>query len=402
MLIGALFFLAQLVLVYYIYKTCKQEHKLAGVVRRLLVLSFFIVLVGLVAVFTTSERHCIMTYSTYFVVIDWTLYYLFRFSLEYIGNVFEEHVKKNAMILLLIADSVFVLLNDIFGHLFEIHEEPFFDSTYYRMELKPLAYIHYAIVLMLTIFCLITLYYRSFTAPAFYRNKYLLIALILTALAVVNLTTMETIIDLAIPGYVVETICIYYCVFVYTPQRLLPTTLTRVAEGMSVGLMVLDIDGKKVYNNKYAGELFEGEVPLVNSQGTTLEQWCYEQYKKYAEEFELECIFHRGEEEAVIKIQLQRMVDSHNQLQGCYFVIQDRTDEIRRLKHERYLATHDRLTGLYNKLTFYEKAEQYIKKHPEEELLMVCSDIKDFKMINDFFGMDIGDTILINFANSIR
>ena len=40
--------------------------------------------------------------------------------------------------------------------------------------------------------------------------------------------------------------------------------------------------------------------------------------------------------------------------------------------------------------------------HPEEELYIVCTDIKDFKMINDFFGSRMGDAVLMNYADKIR
>ncbi len=401
-LLGTILFVSLILLGVYITKSYREEHRLARTVGRVLIMTFIIVLVNMGTLFAPSERMCLIAYSIYFVATDWMLYYLFKFSTEYIGNVFEDFVKKSLMIFLLVADNIGLICNIFFGHLFGLKHVRVADADFYELETTSLFMIHFFIVLLLIFFCLITLYYRTFTSAAFYRKKYLLIAIILTILGVFHIQTLTSAIDVSIAGYIAEGICIYYCALVYTPQRLLPTTLAAVAEELSIGILVLDIEGKKIYKNRYARMLFDESEMLVDSQGEVLEKWCCDQYLKYAEEFSMERRYYRGGEERVLKIQLQRLVDERNQLQGGYYEIQDRTDEINKLKMERYQATHDSLTGLYNKTYFYEQAERYIKKHPDEELLMVCTDIKDFKMINDFFGMDIGDTILINFSKSIQ
>ena len=403
-LLGAVLAASLIVIGYYAFKTCKEKHQLARTVSRILFIEFAIVLFNMVALFTASKRIGLFAYSIYFMAADWLLYYMFRFTIEYIGNEFEHHVKKNAMILLLSADSVSVLLNSVLGHLFDLKAVKCFgDFSVYQIDTTPFFYVHYAIIIMLVTFCLITFYYRAFTAPSFYRKKYLIMALILTAIVAANVvSTFRELIDLSIIGYVFVAMCIYYCAFVYTPQRLLSQTLFRVAQDMAVALIVMDTDGKKIYNNKYANSLLNADKPLLNKEGICLEEWCRNRYLSYSEEFTLEQSFFRGEEELILKIQLQIMLDEHAQRNGGYFVIQDRTEEINNLKKEKYLATHDKLTGLYNNAYFCEKAERYIKANTDTELLMICTDIKDFKMINDFFGTIVGDSVLVNFANMLK
>ena len=72
------------------------------------------------------------------------------------------------------------------------------------------------------------------------------------------------------------------------------------------------------------------------------------------------------------------------------------------LLDERHAATHDFLTGLYNREYFYKQAERCLKLHPDEHYLMVCSDVRNFKMINDVFGTKAADQLLIDIANAIR
>lgn len=402
-LLGAILTVAMIVIGICIYKTYTEEHKLAKLVRNILLIGLGIVLFNLVTLLTHFEWVCLLAYSAYFVASDWLLYYLFRFSMDYIGSDFEKYVKTKLMLLLLIVDSVTILINNIYPYLFRLKEVSLFGGErFYELEVSKLYYVHYAIVLMLVAFCLISLFYGAFTAPTFYRKKYFLIAVIMVVLVVLNIFTLTSAIDVSVIGYVVEGICIYYCAFVYTPQRLLQKTLLHVTKDMSVALFVLDMEGRLLYSNNPAKQLLDPENLLVNKQGISLEEWCRTEYLENKEEFTREQTFYREEDELILKIQLQRMVDGRKQLQGGYFVIQDRTEEINALRKERYLATHDNLTGLYNKQYFYERVERYIKRNPNQELLVICTDIKEFKMINDFLGTKTGDLVLQNVAAMLK
>lgn len=399
---GTLLTIGLIIMGYCVIKSNKEKHKLAQIVKQILGIGFVVVFSNIVALFTQHEAICAIAFSVYFIGMDWMLYYLLQFSLEYIGNDFDKHVKRKLMLALLVADAVSIILNNVFGHLYTLTTRVMFNGdTCFALVVRPAFYTHHCFALMLAVFCLISLYYGAFKAPAFYRPKYMLIAIVLTATAVVNMFTFQSAVDYSVFGYVIEAVVLYYCTFVFSPQQLLPITLFRVAQDMSVGLFVMDDEGKMIYNNKYAKQLLDEQNRLLDKDGVSLEEWCRNRYLKDTEEF-IEDVTFSAKEERTLKIQLQRMVDAHSQLQGGYFVVQDCTEEMQKLKREQYLASHDSLTGLYNKEYFYKQAEEYIAEHQEEDLLIVCTDIKDFKMINDFFGTKMGDTVLINFANLLK
>lgn len=401
-LLGSILTLAMIIIGIYIYKTQKEKHSMVRTVGRTLVIGLFIVLCNLVTLLTRYEWVCLAAYSLYFVASCWLVYYLLRFSLEYIGRRFEDYVKRKLMLLLLFADSLFVILNNVFGHMFRLKSVVLFGGEqFYELEITWCFYIHYAIVLCLVVFSLITLFYGSFTAPTFYRKKYLTIAIITTAITILNIITVSSAIDVSVAGYVVEAISIYYCAFVYTPQKLLQSTLLQVTQDMSIAVFVLDAEGRRLYSNGFAESLLVEENPYVNAEGEPLEKWCSRKYREVGEFCE-EQAFSRGEDEVDLRIQLQQIRDKNNQAQGGYFVLQDRTQEIKDLKQEQYKATHDSLTGLYNKDYFCEEARRYLDKYPELEFLVICTDIKEFKIINDSFGMPMGDAVLKNAARLIK
>ena len=62
------------------------------------------------------------------------------------------------------------------------------------------------------------------------------------------------------------------------------------------------------------------------------------------------------------------------------------------------LFKYDRLTGLYSKAYFYERVRETLLQNPDKEYDVVCSDIENFKMINDVFGTSAGDKLLCGIA----
>jgi diguanylate cyclase (GGDEF)-like protein/PAS domain S-box-containing protein len=79
--------------------------------------------------------------------------------------------------------------------------------------------------------------------------------------------------------------------------------------------------------------------------------------------------------------------------------------EIYRLKSElEELASHDMLTGLPNRRKFDEITAIQLARASRsgERLAMVIFDIDDFKRINDEYGHDVGDKVLVAIADRLR
>lgn len=55
---------------------------------------------------------------------------------------------------------------------------------------------------------------------------------------------------------------------------------------------------------------------------------------------------------------------------------------------------YDRLTGLYTKEYFYKLAKDILAEETDKEFDIVCSDIENFKLVNDIFGIVSGDSLL--------
>lgn len=62
----------------------------------------------------------------------------------------------------------------------------------------------------------------------------------------------------------------------------------------------------------------------------------------------------------------------------------------------------DRLTGLYSREYFYKRAKDLLMQHPDTDYDLICSDIENFKLVNDIFGVPAGDRLLCGVADVYR
>ncbi|MGM9603470.1 MAG: EAL domain-containing protein [Faecousia sp.] len=62
----------------------------------------------------------------------------------------------------------------------------------------------------------------------------------------------------------------------------------------------------------------------------------------------------------------------------------------------------DRLTGLYSKEYFYRRVREFLLENPATEYNIICSNIENFKVYNDTFGMKSGDRLLQTIAEQMR
>lgn len=62
-------------------------------------------------------------------------------------------------------------------------------------------------------------------------------------------------------------------------------------------------------------------------------------------------------------------------------------------------AQYDALTGLYSKEFFYQRAKDIFLQYPEKNYDIICSDIENFKLFNDIFGIPAGNRLLCGVAD---
>ncbi|WP_316858972.1 diguanylate cyclase domain-containing protein [uncultured Cohaesibacter sp.] len=71
-------------------------------------------------------------------------------------------------------------------------------------------------------------------------------------------------------------------------------------------------------------------------------------------------------------------------------------------EQNRFLALHDALTDLPNRLFFDRELERVIAAKKQDRCAILCMDLDRFKMVNDKFGHQAGDAVLITISCRIR
>lgn len=88
-----------------------------------------------------------------------------------------------------------------------------------------------------------------------------------------------------------------------------------------------------------------------------------------------------------------------------YLGIQEDITE-KKLLNEKltFLAQNDSLTTLLNRRAFFNKLENEILRHKriEKSMIIIMSDIDKFKNVNDLYGHQIGDEVLIHISNILK
>jgi diguanylate cyclase (GGDEF)-like protein len=84
-------------------------------------------------------------------------------------------------------------------------------------------------------------------------------------------------------------------------------------------------------------------------------------------------------------------------------IARDVTHQKQSEERVRWVANHDPLTGLPNRLLFQERLDQIAADEgPGSGFALLLLDVDDFKRVNDTLGHDAGDSLLVAFAERLR
>ena len=198
-------------------------------------------------------------------------------------------------------------------------------------------------------------------------------------------------------------------------QQRAQVTLSAIADGV----VAVDADLKIEYLNpaaeKLSGYVYEEVkglpvkecIHLVDDKAnepmlSTLEQ-CVEE-KGLVTRKGVGAIVDRHGGVVAIDESASPVLDEKDAVSGAVLVIRDVSYERHLTETMTYRATHDALTGLPNRILLIDHLEQQLQQAEAEvsHVAVMFLDLDGFKFVNDNYGHDIGDALLVLVANRLK
>lgn len=266
------------------------------------------------------------------------------------------------------------------------------------------AYFHYFVCFIITMGFLLPSIKGAVISKGIYKIRYLAILVVYGIIG--SIFGINFYLDMPVPIIMflnsLLVVLSYYIMSYYVPEKIKICTMEESLKRQSSGLVAYDNEGNLALVNEVTFELLNipsGDVTLLKKR---IEEFLEKRdgyqkaYDRWIEEIQ-------GRDLATRYIQIDGGVlrDKKGNRIGGFYSMTDRTAEQNALITEHYKLTHDDLTGLYNKEGFYEAVKETLKKEPRNDYMIICTNVRDFKIINDLFGFDKGNDIIQKIAAMI-
>ena len=330
-----------------------------------------------------------------FACYDWLVILLMYYTQYYTGLFKGVWAVKITMMLYSAIDSFVMIANTWTHNVFTISEITKGEIVVDYVKTSFFYQAHFIYNYVVIIVILISFIFMIAKSSRFYSFRYQVIFIALFSGFVLDLATVssQSIYDLSTPIYGFMSMIIYYLTLSYVPNELIENTLSLIIKDMNSGIVCFDIHGRCIYCNDILRELY-GIGHDYEEIEKEYRKWIQSIEENRKDSMKMETSIYQNGKKKYYEIVYKRTYDD-KQNQVCdYFIFNDRTEDVVSLEHEKYRASHDILTGLLNKEQFYIETAKLIKENRDVKYCLVCSNIKDFKFVNELFGIEKGNEIL--------
>lgn len=392
----------------------KYNHPARRAVQYLFVAAVGSILCNAFAVLADNEWVSALFQGMYLTSNLWLvvmlLNYVYDCACHYAGV---NKLKKSGWWILFVlcaTDTVSMVVNTWTRHVFSCREVFLADGSSYFENVAtipeygvPFYIIHLLLVYGMISMTLFVLVKNMLYTMRLYRGKYegIILCLVLALIANIDYRTLELAINFMPLVYAVMAFACAYFTFGSVQKGIVVKLLSLSVEDMKNGILCFDKDGNCVYANETGRRIFHAE-----GSTSPIEQYFKEWRKDKAEESLREESwqeeYEMDGEPHYFEVNFKLLLDDRGKNIGSFFSFTDQTENILELEMQRYSASHDSLTDIYNRERFFERVEETLRAHPEEKRVMIGIDVKDFKLVNDLFGEETGNQILKRIAGLMR
>lgn len=376
---------------------CKVKSDVGSSIVKCLIFAIVTILSNGLFVFSKNESFAYLMEALYLFFFDMVLIYILQYSQQY-TQVFNEVAPfRTGCFVVAYIDGISLLANTFFHNAFTLKTVNFIGFQLYHIDHKTFLYHFHFVFVYCLVFCIVASFTIKITQiPHFYRKKYLPILAVMCVIIVINFVCdiSEIPINLSLPFFVFAAILICYLTLYRSPSELIDKTLSIVVTEMNNAVICFDINKDCVYANDRALKMLGYSSNPLAVIAERVQAWIEEKDIENADSMEWSDVKDIDGQTYYFDIEYRKLFGKKNECIGFFLNLVDTTERRLAYEKERYLATHDMLTGLYNNNYFAKKTAQILKENKDEKWLLISSNIKDFKLVNDLFGIEKGNEVL--------
>lgn len=307
-------------------------------------------------------------------------------------------VFKENWLYVFFVDSFILILNPFFHHEFElsrlfINHNVFlcWNAKYFWM-----FNIHLCLCFALSAVIFGILLVKIIKANRFYKSKYISVFAVFLITLVVNIVFLKskTYLDFSVLFYsVFPIICSCFTLF-SIPRSIQNEMLKQLSDNINIGIFCFNLERKCIYSNNTAKKFFLAKDEILNELKSLLA--LRKDFVKRNIEIK------QDDKTLTLAEEFSYLLDSQKKAYGYILKLNDITEELNKASEELFDSTHDALTGLLTREAFYSETEKILKSDPTSQYYMICTNIKNFKLVNDLFGSEKGDEFLKEFAKKLK
>lgn len=304
-------------------------------------LTFACAIVFFVFTFVPGHTVTVLAKGLTMALFDWMLIALMFYTQYYTGAVKTFKGVQAASMIFAVLDTYMLIENTWTNKIFDI-ESIKAENIKVVFNNDSLWYrLHFIFTYAFVILIIFTYLYMIIKSSRMYREAYGAIAVVIFIGFSFDIATIgsDSIYDLTMIIYGAIAIIIYYLTYRYVPNELIENMLSLVVRDMNNGIICYDRKGRCIYYNDL-----------------------------------MEAIYRHGGNMSVYESKYSQWIE--------------------KLGDDR----RDSMTGLLNRDQFYEDVHDMVNKYHDTTFYLICSNIKDFKFINEIFGMEKGNQVLIKQA----
>lgn len=393
---AGIYSVAATVLAVYLYRAAMKKDVLGRSMTK--VLTFGLVAVLSYTVYLCTNDYFIMSFcnSLVFLCIDWDLFFLVQFCLQFTANRDADRGFYRYGSILLFLDSLHLMLNPFTEQSIGYGVVSKGKDLYLVFKPHLLFEIHLAICYVMVAAIVFILLEKCFKVAKLYRIRYAVVAAAFFAVILINVVFLLIggIIDYSIITYAVLGCFLYFYVYDFKGEAAANATKAFFVEEMNNPIILFDYEGRLLMSNRRARELF-GVQEGDNLAGFLSANPYLELGASDEQNFETTYVF--KDMVFYFQIQYKYLKDNMDRAIGSVFVYNDITEKKRALIQMEYNATHDILTGTYNRnyLSSFKKEMEERKPYP---IWGGVYHIRGMRHINQEYGTEVGDKALRRMA----